>query len=149
MALNKDIYYSLRVAYYSLLNGNIFLNGSALPIYAQGQQVGGNAYVFISSINNRYQSPKTTITSAATIQLSIFVKGDELTGNEHEDIAAQILEIIEPYNGFKVPINGNFYIEKQQVVSDNTMPVFSRDVASIVLERHIQIEHEVAHLQRA
>ena len=149
MALNKDIYYSLRVAYYGLLNGNISLNGSAIPIYAQGQQVSGNAYVFIGSVNNRYQSPKTTITSTATIQLSIFVKGDELTGNEHEDIAAQILAIVEPYNGFKVPINGNFYIERQQVVSDNTMPVFGRDTAQIVLERHIQIEHEIAHLQRA
>ena len=148
MSLNQDIFYSLRKAYYTLLDGNITLDGVTIPVFAQGQQVAGNKYILIQNVSSVDRSIKVGTTTTTSMQITIFCKGDELVGNEHEDIGAQVLAIIAPYNDFKVDLSPNFYNIDQRVATDYPMPIFARDTTERVLERNIIIEHTISHTLR-
>lgn len=145
MALNEDVYYSLRVGYISLLEGQISQGGETIPVYGNLNAIGGNKYILIQNVSNVDRSHKTGIVTNATMQISVVCKNDNLIGNEHEDIGAQILAIIADYPSKEIPINANFHITSVKVVSDTAMPVRGGNTTTLTLERHLMIEHLISH----
>lgn len=146
--LEKDVFYAIRVGLIALLDGNITINGEDVPVYAAGQQVSGDKYILIENISSLDNSPKTLKCTKTSIQLSLLCKGDDLVGNEIEDMASQVLAIVDPYRGYKLPINANFNVESQKV-DDNVIPVFKNDSTTTVYERVIRIQYDINHLLRA
>src|SRR5690606_24891422 len=105
-------------------------------------------YILVESRDSTSVNPKNALVTLTNIQLSIFAKADNLIGNEHEEIAAQVVNIIEPYNGFTVPINSNFKIIEQKIVFNNNLPFAVLDTTKFALERNIIIEHRISHVAR-
>ncbi len=148
MAKEENIDYALRVSFYSLLNGNVNVNGQEIPVFNSGSYTDVDMYIFIQSTGNIDNSIKVGIDTISSTQLTLFAKGDDKDGTEIEDMAAQVLKIIAPYNGFVAPINANFQVKRQSVMSDIQIPVMVRDTTVKAWERHIIIESEVNHIKR-
>lgn len=149
MAKEKNIDYALRVGYMSLLDGNTTINGEVIPWFKEGAAIGSeDIYGFIQSVGGVEDNSKASIDTITNIQISLFAKGEELDGTEIEDLTAQVLDIVEPKRGFRVPINSNFNIVEQKVISSNNIPVVRYDTTIPVYEHHIIIEHRVTHLGR-
>lgn len=139
--------YALRVGYMTLLDGNITVNGENVPVFRDGAGIGSQErYIFIQSTGNTDNSIKVGKDTISLTQLTIYCKGESVDQTDIEEIAAQVLAIIEPYNGFTVPVNQYFNVKEQAVIADVQSPVLRQDTTSPAYERNIIIEHRITHL---
>ncbi len=142
--------YALRVGYMTLLDGNIAVNGENVPVFRDGAGISSQErYIFIQSTGNTDNSIKVGKDTISLTQLTIYCKGESVDQTDIEDIAAQVLAIIEPYNGFTVPVNEYFEVKEQAVVTDVQSPVLRQDTTSPAYERNIIIEHRITHLLKS
>lgn len=150
-ALTDDIFYSLRVAYRAALLNQITVNGVVVPVYASIKQISStaNMYILIQAQSSADSSTKVTTDSSTLVQLSIYASGADLTGNEHELIGSQVLQIIAPYPNYKLPLNANFHNVQQTVITDQIMPVRVGNTIEPTYERNIIIQHYITHKIRS
>lgn len=149
--IDEDIFYALTVAYRSALNGNITIDGNIVPIYGATKQISSNAnvYVLIQAQSSADSSTKVTTDSSTLVQISIYAKGGSLSGNEHQNIGSQVLQIIAPYPNYKLPLNANFHNVQQTVITDQIMPVRVGNTIEPTYERNIIIQHYITHKIRS
>ena len=149
MALSEDIYYNLRIAYMALLSGQITSGGQAVPIKNGFYSGSAKKYIILPGASSTGISNKTLALTKIATQFSIFCKGDDLTGNEIDDIGAQLLSKALPYPGFKVMSNEYFDVINSELVTDVSSYGSEGNTATKILERNIIIEYTVAHLKRS
>ena len=149
--LNQDVHYSLRVSYRSALLNQITIGGVVVPVFASMKQVSSSAnlYILINAQSSAGANTKVTVETGTLVQLSLFARGADLTGNEIEDMGAQVLAIIEPYPNYKISINNNFQVMQQQIISDSMLPVSVSNTIAPTYERNIIIQHFVKHNSRS
>jgi hypothetical protein len=127
MAKEQNIDYALRLAYMTLIDGKISVNGVNVPVFKDGADIGNESmYIFIQSVGSTDRSVKIGTDTITSTMFSIYCKGNGMEGTEIEDISAQLLNKIAPYNGFTVPVNSYFRVLKQTVINDITMPVLKK-----------------------
>src|SRR5678809_624296 len=96
----NDINFQLRTSYFSLLSGNVLVNGLAIPIYygqtpLSASPVNPDNYVLIETVySNNFNDDRFNYTNT-TVQLTIVTKKlQNNSGAIADDIANQIYGII-------------------------------------------------------
>jgi len=94
----KDPGKALRTAIYNVLNGNLMLDVSTIPVYDTfGSEVNQDNFVAISNINETDSSNKSNFATDMQVTLDVVTRAQSYDGNEDaENIANQILTLLLP-----------------------------------------------------
>lgn len=148
MALEQDIYYQLRVAYIALLKNQITVNGQVIPVVSGFYTGTSKMYILITGVSSTETPTKSVKITNTAIQFGIRCKGDSLTGNEADDIAGQLINLVMPNPTFRILSNDYFDVSGAREVSNVPITGTEGNTAVKILERNIIIEHDVTHRQR-
>jgi len=99
----------LREAYFSRLNGNVIVNGSAIPVFNTTlPDTNANFYIILSSQTGRQERDKCRKLREHTQLVDIVTKFDPFTGNNDvsDDILNQVSVIIN--NGVDLDLGADF-----------------------------------------
>lgn len=145
-----DIIKEMRRAYYRSLFGHLTVDGVNIPIYHKMVLKGQNpdVYCIISNVGNSSKNTFSTIDSLYVIQITLVTKSLTNPNNVSEDLASQFWTVVKPNAWtFGVVPNG-FNITDTQMILDTDRPVYIDSSGKTVLERVIQISHNIYHTQR-
>jgi len=145
-----DIVKSLREAYYKALFGNLTAGGVNVPLFHKMVSKGQNPDVYgvISSVSNSSKDTFSTIDSLYIIQVSLVSKSLTNPNNISESLASQFWQTILP-NKWTYGISPvGFNISDMHMVMDTDRPIYIDGGGKTVLERVIQVSHNIYHNQR-
>lgn len=131
-----DLNYSLRVAYYSALNG------LGVPVYYQTLPPTANPdnYIVFRSINNSDASTKGTADTSTTVTVEIHTKTDQVNrGLSADMIARDVFNVIYPNKHDQLAISGG-QILSTELVSDNVQD-FQLNGNEAYISRYLIFKH--------
>lgn len=145
-----DVNYELRISYFSLIAGNIFINGQAIPLYygqAPLSLASNNPdnYILINTIySNNFNDDKFNYTNT-TVQLMIVTKKlQNNSGAIADSIANQIYGIIYPYPRAQIVQITSGYVADTKMFLD-TIQSGLNDGEKKVVNRVISFLHIIRH----
>lgn len=146
MSLANDVYNQLVTAYVSKLKNQITLNGSPVPV--RNAFGSGNLYITVQGVSTSGIGNKAMTRSLVSVQFRVFVKGDNLVGNEADIISGQLIQLVLPKPS--VVVIDNDYFEAIATLEATNVPVYGSEgnTTTKILERNIIIEHRVTHKKR-
>lgn len=131
-----DLNYSLRVAYYSALNG------IGVPVYYQTLPPTSNPenYILFRSISNTDLSTKSTADTNTTITVEIHTKTDQVNRGLNADILArEVFNKIYPNKTDSLTISGG-QILSTEIISDDIRDI-SINANEAYISRYITFKH--------
>ncbi len=149
----QDINTPLRRAYYSLLAGNIVVDGVAVPVrygmLAQGEQK--NNYIIIQKVQSTGFNGDTTNFTTTRVSFLIVTKAEKNnSGANADDIASQLYQLVytNPQPQDVLLMSAGQVIDTKMVYDD--VIVGLTDGERVILNRVIVLEHiiQVANVSR-
>ena len=135
----KYIFKYLIPEYYSILNGNITLNGQPLPVVddmASAPQ--STPYILLGDRTSFQRQDKSGFLSEITLLVDVVVKGDNFGQGDAEDAANQIMALINSDNN--PDLSPDFKVVTTSIQSTNNLSTLSptdRIFRTLIRFRHI------------
>lgn len=148
----RDINYSVRKAYYQVLNGSLTYKSAPVPVYdkqipvADGIDPNPTVYVLIESQYNADVSSKSSFDNNHNIQITIISKAlKNNSGRANDEVGGQILQLVYPTRvGSPLQVDGCQVINTL-VLSDNVFDGFTDGVEKTV-QRVIVFQHLITQI---
>lgn len=145
----KDINRALRKKYFEMLNGNLIINDTAVPVHYKyiPNIIDAPIYVLITTVSNTDISTKQRHMTDTSIQIGIYSKDTIANdGAAVDEIADQIYAIVCPTTLSKIDLMPEFQVVFFNMQSDNSPDAIQTDT-SIFVNRFITFSHKVDHRQ--
>ena len=143
----RDVNAAIRKKYYELLNGNLFVDNTAIPVYSDyiPNIVNADCYLIIQVISNTSIVTKTSHITNTSVQFSFFTKDIIANaGKKRDTLVSQFYQIIFPYPNSKIDLEPDFQVVFMNLDNDNNLSPLQTDNA-IYLNRYITFSHKIYH----
>ncbi len=143
----KDINTILKKGYYTALNGNIVINGNAVPVYDQFVTLGEDPdlYVIITAMVGNDRSTKNSSDTLTSIQFAIYNRfaGNTTTTNVNS-IANQIFTLTDKIQFPTIQVTRrNLEIDTTQSGGDLSTTASNSTNQYRVVERYLTFSHKI------
>lgn len=116
----KYIFNYLIPEYYSILNGNVSINGSNLPVYdGEAPSNPTESYILIGDRFSTQLPGKKSFTSEANVLVDVVIKGNGFGFKDSEDAANQITQLIN--SDTEIDLSPDFQVVTTSVLSTNNL----------------------------
>lgn len=143
----KDINLALTKKYFELLNNNIKVNGSNVPVYYKylPATVNASAYILINSLTSNDTSNKQLNATDTSVQVAIYTKFvNNNDGYAADEIARQVFDIIYPTPTATIDLSPDFQNYSIKLVNDISPDTFQTP-SFIMINRFITFRHSILH----